>query len=49
MGGPKIEPRGGDSEEGYKRIEYHVEKALERSENDESKYHLREALGLLRI
>ncbi|WP_255171088.1 hypothetical protein [Natrononativus amylolyticus] len=31
------------------RIEAHLEDALEACENDQGKYHIREALGLIRL
>ncbi|WP_255171367.1 hypothetical protein [Natrononativus amylolyticus] len=31
------------------RVDQHLEKALEATENEQAKYHLREALGLLRL
>ena len=35
--------------DGEDRVDDHLEQALESSENEQTKYHIREALGLLRL
>ncbi len=47
--GPAVELEGEEAEKRDNRVEYHLSEALERSENDETMYHLREALSLLRL